>query len=146
MSELTTNKKFYNRIVDLLETARNNVVSAVNQTMVLTYFEIGSMIVEEEQNGKNRAEYGKQLLKELFSSLTKDFGRGFSVDNLENMRRFYLAYSKSETLSRISTDQISETLSRKSDLAKPRKLSAIFQLNCSQPQLWASCKRTFIYN
>jgi len=77
MSELTTNKKFYNRIVDLLKTARNNVVSAVNQTMVLTYFEIGRMIVEEEQNGKDRAEYGKKLLKELSSSLTKDLGRGF---------------------------------------------------------------------
>ena len=54
---------------------------------------------EEEQNGKSRAEYGKSLIKNLSIKLTKDFGKGFSIDNLKNMRRFYLAFSKSETLS-----------------------------------------------
>lgn len=82
--------------------------------MVVTYFEIGRMLIEEEQNGKERADYGKHLLKELSKILSKEFGKGFSVDNLENMRRFYLAYGKSETLSRISSKAISETLSRKS--------------------------------
>ena len=53
--------------------------------MVYAYFEIGRMIVEKEQKGKERAEYGKQILKELSSRLTKEFGRGFSVDNLKNM-------------------------------------------------------------
>lgn len=88
------------------------MLQTVNQTMVLTYFEIGRMIVEEEQDGKERAGYGKQILKELSKVLSKEFGKGFSVDNLENMRRFYLAYRKSETLSRISDNEISETTSR----------------------------------
>lgn len=91
---------FFSQIVDLLTSARRKVVQTVNQTMVVTYFEIGKMIVEEEQAGKQRANYGHQLLKKLSEVLTKEFGKGFSVDNLENMRRFYLAYSKSETLSR----------------------------------------------
>lgn len=68
--------------------------------MVYTYFEIGRMIVEEEQNGKERAEYGKHLLEELSKRLKSEFGKGFSVDNLENMRKFYIAYSISETVSR----------------------------------------------
>ena len=68
--------------------------------MTKTYFEIGKRIVEEEQKGKSRADYGKALLKNLSIELTKEFGKGFSVDNLENMRRFYLVYSKSETVSR----------------------------------------------
>jgi hypothetical protein len=69
--------------------------------MVMTYFEIERIIIEEEQKGKKRAEYGKNLLKDLSIKLTNDFGRGFSVDNLENMRKFYTTYSKSETASRI---------------------------------------------
>ncbi|MFD2035191.1 PDDEXK nuclease domain-containing protein [Belliella marina] len=88
------------KIVDLLQSARSKVVRTVNQTMVLSYFEIGRMIVEEEQDGKERADYGKQILKDLSDVLTKEFGKGFSVDNLENMRRFYLVYGKSETPSR----------------------------------------------
>jgi len=112
MTNKPSNTKFYSQIVDLLQSARNKVVRTVNQTMVLTYFEIGRMIIEEEQGGKERADYGKSLLKELSKVLTTEFGKGFSVDNLENMRRFYLVYGKSETLSRISSKAISETTSR----------------------------------
>ena len=68
--------------------------------MIKTYFEIDKRIVEKEKKGKNRADYGKALLKNLSIELTKEFGKSFSVDNLENMRRFYLVYSKSETASR----------------------------------------------
>ena len=93
---------FYNKVADLLKEARQNVVQTVNKTMVRAYYEIGRMIVEEEQNGKERAEYGKSLLKGLSQKLISEFGRGFSVDNLENMRKFYLKYSISETLSRKS--------------------------------------------
>ena len=112
MSNKPSNTKLYSQIVDLLQSARNKVVRTVNKTMVLTYFEIGRMLIEEEQGGKERADYGKHILKELSKVLTKEFGKGFSVDNLENMRRFYLAYGKSETLSRISSEAISETTSR----------------------------------
>ncbi len=122
---------FYARIIDLLQAARNNIVRSVNQTMVLTYFEIGRIIIEEEQKGKNRAEYGKKLLKGLSTKLTKDFGRGYSVDNLENMRRFYLTYSKSETVSRISSENISEIMSRKSEKAIQHTASVKLTLSWS---------------
>ncbi|WBV51399.1 PDDEXK nuclease domain-containing protein [Chryseobacterium gambrini] len=105
MSDDLTTKQLLNDISALLENARNKVVVAVNQTIVLTYYEIGRMIVEDEQNGEDRAEYGKAVLKDLSLHLTERFGRGFSEDNLSNMRKFYQIYSNQE---------ISETLSRKS--------------------------------
>lgn len=87
-------------IINLLENARKNVLKTVNQTMVTTYFEIGRMIVEEEQKGKNRAEYGKKILKILSEKLTEKYKKGFSVTNLKQMRKFYLIYSeKGQTLS-----------------------------------------------
>jgi len=125
MTNKPLNTKFFTQIVDLLQSARSKVVRTVNQTMVLTYFEIGRMIVEEEQDGKERADYGKQILKELSKVLTNEFGKGFSVDNLENMRRFYLVYGKSETLSRISENAISESSSRNFDLSWSHYLKLI---------------------
>lgn len=91
---------FFDSVISLLESARREIAGHINTTMVLTYFEIGRKIVEEEQAGKERAQYGKQLLKELSKRLNEKFGRGFSVDNLQNMRVFYLTYSKYETVSR----------------------------------------------
>ena len=67
---------------------------AVNMTMVYSYYEAGRMIIEEEQDGKERAAYGKYILKELSKRLTQKFGRGYSYDNLKLMRKFYLVYSK----------------------------------------------------
>lgn len=103
MTNKLTNPEFFSQIVDLLQSARSNVMRTINHTMVITYFEIGRVIVEEEQDGKERAEYGKQLLKELSKVLTKEFNRGFSVQNLERMRQFYLVYKNSSTLLRISS-------------------------------------------
>lgn len=91
---------FYNKITEILKETRKNVVKTINKTMVYAYFEIGRVIVEEQQNGKDKAIYGKETLKKLSDELIAEFGKGFSVDNLENMRKFYLAYSKSETVSR----------------------------------------------
>ncbi|SRR5690554_1335047 len=127
MPNKLSNTKFFSQIVDLLQSARGNVVRTINQTMVTTYFEIGRMIVEEEQGGKERAEYGKQLLKELSKVLTKKFGRGFSVENLTKMRYFYLTYSNSSTLLTISPK--SKTLSE--DFQKQQTLSAKFDLSWS---------------
>ena len=101
MSKDLQNKILFQQVVELLQNARQEVLRTVNQTMTITYFEIGRMIVEEEQSGKDRAEYGKQILKGLSEELKKEFGKGFSTDNLENMRKFYLAYSISESLTRI---------------------------------------------
>jgi predicted nuclease of restriction endonuclease-like (RecB) superfamily len=67
--------------------------------MVQTYFEIGKMIVEEEQKGKERAEYGQQLIEELSIRLLNEFGKGFSSTNIKQMRSFYLTYSKGQTVS-----------------------------------------------
>lgn len=93
-------KDLFLKIAELLQAARQSIVRTVNQTMVYTYFEIGRMIVEDAQHGNQKAQYGKQVLKELSKQLTAEFGKGFSADNLENMRKFYLAYSISETSSR----------------------------------------------
>ena len=92
MDKIETNN-IYAVISNLLHKARGQVKSAVNITMVRTYFEIGRIIVEEEQNGEERADYGKQLIKKLSIKLTSEFGKGFSKRNLDNMKKFYLAYS-----------------------------------------------------
>ncbi len=97
-----TEKKFYSEIIYLLQSARSKVIRTINQTMVNTYFEIGRRIVEEEQHGRERAEYGKQVVKKLSKALTSRFGKGFSERNIEQMRRFYLIYSKSQTVSAVS--------------------------------------------
>lgn len=95
-----TNNNIYQEIKELLYGAKNRVYQTINTTMTETYFQIGKRIVDEEQGGETRAEYGKSLLKLLSVQLINEFGKGFSVDNLENMRRFYLAFQKSETVSR----------------------------------------------
>lgn len=92
--------QLFEKIADLILSTRQKVTAAVNLAMVHTYFEIGRMIVEDEQQGNKKAEYGKQVLKNLSERLVEKFGKGYSVDNLENMRQFFLAYSISETLSR----------------------------------------------
>ena len=100
MGKLSVNEDgFYSRILDLLKTARKTVVQSVNRTIVDTYFEIGRLIVEEEQNGKSKAEYGQNLIPELSQKLTIEFGKGFSTTNLKQMRTFYLTYSKGQTVS-----------------------------------------------
>ena len=76
----------------LIQSARHAVATTVNTLQVLTNFEIGRRIVEHEQKGAERAEYGKELLKELSVRLTEEFGKGFSKANLEYMRRFYLEW------------------------------------------------------
>ena len=101
MSKDLQNKVLFQQVVELLQNARQQVLRTVNSTMVYTYFEIGRIIVEEEQSGKDRAEYGKQILKGLSKQLINEFGKGFSVENLDRMRKFYRAYSTSSSLMRI---------------------------------------------
>ena len=99
MSNIKEQTKFYQEVKTLLQNAKNKIYSNVNSTMTQTYWLIGQKIVEEEQNGDSRAEYGKALLKNLSLELTEEFGKGFSEDNLKNMRRFYKAFKISETAS-----------------------------------------------
>jgi predicted nuclease of restriction endonuclease-like (RecB) superfamily len=88
------------QIKNLIASSRQQVVRAVNSTMVLTYFQVGKIIVEDEQKGNSKAKYGERTLKELSTKLTTEFGKGFSVQNLENMRNFYRAFGISQTVSR----------------------------------------------
>ena len=92
-------KDIYQEIHDLLHNARQNIISNINSTMIKTYFLIGKRIVEEEQDGNKRAEYGKNLIKMLSEKLTKEFGKGFSETNLEQMRKFFKVYGIPQTLS-----------------------------------------------
>ena len=88
----------YQNIRDILEEARSTAYRSVNFAMVQAYWQIGRIIVEEEQKGKERAEYGKGLLKELSKRLIRDYGRGFDESNLRNMRMFYLTFPKCDAL------------------------------------------------
>jgi len=90
-------------IKEVLKTARQNIAKQVNAELLTTYWNIGRIIVEHEQANKARAEYGAQTLKDLSKSLTAEFGKGFSRSNLQNMRSFYLAYSKMPDASGILT-------------------------------------------
>lgn len=110
MSVDLTNEQLVKNISALLENARSKIVVTVNQTIVLTYYEIGRMIVDDEQKGENRAEYGKTVLKDLSLHLTEKFGKGFSQRNLEQMRQFYLSYSIPQTLSAELPNEISSTV------------------------------------
>ncbi len=85
-------KELFHEIRDLIQSAREIVVHSIDLVQVATNFEIGRRIVEYDQKGKERAEYGKELLKSLAQNLTNEFGRGFSKTNLEYMRRFFLTY------------------------------------------------------
>ena len=102
--------QLFGKVAELLNEARKSIVRNVNQTIVLTYFEIGKLIVEEEQEGKERAAYGKSVLKDLSQKLTVEFGKGYSVYNLERMRNFYLVFK-----SRIAEAGKSASLMRNSE-------------------------------
>lgn len=112
-------------IVELLDAARQAAARSVNALMTASYWEIGRRIVEAEQKGRRRAGYGEQLMERLSADLTARFGRGFGVNNLESMRRFFLAYAQppiSQTVSgklgNESPTEKSQTVSRKFDLSE----------------------------
>ena len=115
MKSVEKSQNYSNLITDLaslIEQGRKAIVRYVNTALVATYWLIGRRIVEYEQKGQARAEYGSALLQKISSDLGQQFGKGFSADNLEVMRKLYLTYPV----------EISETLSRKSEI------SSIFQV------------------
>jgi len=144
---------FFDHVAVIIERARAYVGRTADLAMCVTYFEIGRMIVEREQNGKDRAEYGRGLLIELSEFLNKRFGRGFSLVNLKNARKFYQIYSPSirqsliaefenrklqlltdESEIRIQQSLIAEskpkkqqTMSAKSKIRKGQTVSALFE-------------------
>ena len=90
-------------IKDIILTSRRNIVRSVNTEMLSAYWSIGRLIVEDEQKNQERAQYGEQTLKHISKRLKAELGSGFSLTNLKTMRRFFLVYRKSQTLS----DQLS---------------------------------------
>ena len=116
----TFNKKFVNEIKDILSIAKERVVTSINIAMVYSYYEIGRRIVMEEQKGKRRANYGKEILEMLSKELTKEFGRGYSFSNLATIRKFYLVYSQDQILQPVvakSKDKLS--LSKEIQIPQP---------------------------
>ena len=90
-------QQFYDQIKRILSEARNKVYQTANFAMVEAYWNIGKNIVEQ-QGGEEKAEYGVRLIAELSKQMTTDFGKGFTVANLKNMRQFYLTFPKSYAL------------------------------------------------
>ena len=110
------NLQMIEEIKDVIIHSRNRIAYEVNNTMLLAYWNVGRIIVENEQKGNIKAEYGKQVLKELSKELRKTFGSGFSVSNLFNMRKLYVIYPKFQTLSRkLSWSHYCELLSIEDD-------------------------------
>ncbi len=93
-----TNNTLFSQIAEIIHQAKNQVRQTVNVAMVQSYWQIGRLIVEDEQQGESRAEYGKYVLKDLSERLTEMFGKGFDERNLRNMRQFYLAFPIWNTL------------------------------------------------
>ena len=98
MNELI-NENLIKQIKILLQSSRQKIATAVNTTLLNTYWQIGKIICENEQADPARAEYGKQTLKVISKELTNEFGKGFSVSNIQFMRRFYQNYQIQQTVS-----------------------------------------------
>ena len=100
--------------IELVEYARSIAARQINLVQLMTFFAIGRWIVEVEQQGESRAKYGRQIIKSLSEAMNTQFGRGFSVDTLENARKFYLTYQNriSETVFRKFAVEKSETVFR----------------------------------
>ncbi|MDR3110984.1 MAG: PDDEXK nuclease domain-containing protein [Planctomycetaceae bacterium] len=117
--------EFYKQVADLLVSARKYAKRQLDNTIVTAYYEIGRMIVEREQQGQKRAQYGAKLIKGLSQYLTGQYGRGFSVVNLQSIRKFYQVYSQS----------IQQSLTAKSgDDEKSQSLISLFDVNAQKGQ------------
>ena len=97
-NELIPYEDIYSEIKETLLSSRNKAYSAVNFTMVQAYWQIGRIIVEHEQDGKMRADYGRSILQKLSARLTEDFGKGFSVRTLQQMKKFYVMFPNTNAL------------------------------------------------
>ena len=117
----------------LIRAARKSAATAINSLQVITSYEIGRMIVEHEQKGAQRAEYGKLVLKALSERLTTEFGRGFSRTNLKNMRLFFLAY-RHRTLP-IGQMPSGQLVPKKSQMASGQSQDALLEPSVRIPQI-----------
>lgn len=129
---LNPENNFFQEVITIVKSSQQQLLRTVNQTLVTTYYEIGRKIVEEEQNSNQRAEYGRYLIQSLSNKLTQEFGKGFSIRNLEQMRRFYQVFTIPQTLSAELENSKSESLSRIFDIKqKTQTLTSQFKLSWS---------------
>ena len=141
MQNLQLNTSFFAHAIQLIRSARHKINREINTTMVQTYYEIGRMIVDNEQQGHDRAAYGKQLLINLSEVLTAEFGAGFSETNLRQMRKFYLTYAIQQTLSAEFGNTAAERDTAQKELNKSNEnpiqqtpLSAEFEKSASKTE------------
>ena len=98
MAEILENKGFYDKAREIVEQGKKYAYNGLNKVILATYWQLGKHIVEEEQNGQQRAEYGKQLIKHLATELVKDYGSSYNERNLNYFRLFYLQFNDLEIL------------------------------------------------
>ena len=126
---------YINEVKEILKNARQKAYTAVNSAMVEAYWEIGRRIVEEEQRGKERAEYGKEIIKNLSKELTEEFGKGFGERNIRNIRQFYVLFSDYEKwkslISKLTWTHIQKVLRVSDEKAR------IFYLTEAAENMWS---------
>ena len=126
---------YINEIKKILKNARQKAYTAVNSAMVEAYWEIGRRIVEEEQSGRERAEYGKEIIKNLSKELTEEFGKGFGERNIRNIRQFYILFSDYEKwkslISKLTWTHIQKVLRVSNEKAR------IFYLTEAAENMWS---------
>ena len=136
MEDLNANnniQKLYTSICSIINKARSNAYKAVNFAMVVSYWSIGQQIVEDEQQGNTRAEYGKAVLKELSKKLTAEYGKGYDESNLRYMRLFYQTFPICDTLRHELTWSHYKMLLRVKD-----KTARIWYMNEAAEQTWST--------
>ena len=126
---------YISEIKKILKDARQKAYTAVNSAMVEAYWEIGRRIVEEEQSGRERAEYGKEIIKNLSKELTEEFGKGFGERNIRNIRQFYVLFSDYEKwkslISKLTWTHIQKVLKVSDEKAR------IFYLTEAAENMWS---------
>ena len=126
---------YINEIKKILKNARQKAYTAVNSVMVEAYWKIGRRIVEEEQSGRERAEYGKEIIKNLSKELTEEFGKGFGERNIRNIRQFYVLFSDYEKwkslISKLTWTHIQKVLRVSNEKAR------IFYLTEAAENMWS---------
>lgn len=133
MDEIIKHNQLLTNIREILLSARHTAYKAVNFAMVTAYWNIGKLIVEDEQNGNTRAKYGKAVLEELSTRLTEEFGKGFTTANLRNMRQFYLCFPNCYTLRNELTWSHYRLLIRVQD-----EQARLWYMNEAAEQAWSS--------
>lgn len=136
MAEILENKGFYDKARDIVEQGKKYAYNGLNKVILATYWQLGKHIVEEEQNGQQRAEYGKQLIKHLATELVNDYGSSYNERNLNYFRLFYLQFNDLEILNarvqNLTWTHIRQLLKVDNQAAK------LWYLNEAAQQCWSS--------